>query len=308
MPERDDKTLEISGINITHPDQTMFPDAGLRKGDLARHYHRIGDRMRDIIAHRPLSLVRCPDGLKGDCFYQRHVNRGFPDQLREIDIAEKSGGTGKYLYLTSVAGLIGAVQMGTVEFHPWGARTDDIEKPDRVIFDLDPDKELDFAKTKKAAFEMRDRLSDLGLSSTAMVTGGKGIHVIVHLRRTVSWDDVKGFAKTLATTMADDSPDRFTATMSKEKRSGKIFIDWLRNERSATSIAPYAVRSRAGAPVALPVRWAELDDIDAANVFHVGDMENRLKRACPYLGGQADLQTLSKSILEEMQKQKPADN
>jgi bifunctional non-homologous end joining protein LigD len=185
------------------------------------------------------------------------------------------------MYVSTPDGLVGAAQMGTLEFHIWGAHRDRIERPDRMIFDLDPDEGLDFADVKAAARDVREGLDAVGLSSGVMVTGGKGVHVVVPLRRIAEWDTVKYFAKTFAHVMAERDPDRYTATMSKKKRKGRVFIDWLRNERGATAIAPYSLRARPGAAVAMPVSWSELEDLKRPDGFHVDDARDRLSQACP---------------------------
>ena len=291
---------KVAGIEITHPDRQLYGKAGVTKADVARHYAAVGSRMLEIAGHRPVSLFRCPSGIDGESFFQKHAGKGFPDELARIDIEEKDGDTGEYLYARDVAGFVAAAQMGTIEFHGWGARADNIEAPDRLIFDLDPDEGLGFAETKKAAFAVREALSDIGLKSTAMVTGGKGIHVIVPLKRTVSWDTVKAFAKTFAHMMAEEDPARYIATMSKEKRKNRIFIDWLRNERGATAILPYSLRARPGAPVATPVTWEELDNLKSAATFTIGDMAGRLKGKDPALAVKP--QTLGKAVIARLEK------
>ena len=292
--------VTVAGIAITHPDRQLYGKAGVTKADVARHYALVGERMLEIAGRRPVSLFRCPSGIDGECFFQKHAGKGFPEQLARIAIAEKDGEIGEYLYAKDVAGFVAAAQMGTVEFHGWGARTDRLEAPDRLIFDLDPDEGLGFAETRKAAFEMREALSDIGLKSTAMVTGGKGIHVIVPLRRTVRWDTVKAFAKTFAHMLAEKAPERYIATMSKEKRRNRIFIDWLRNERGATAILPYSLRARPGAPVATPVTWEELERLKSAAAFTIGDMEGRLKGRDPALAVKP--QTLGKALIGRLER------
>ena len=190
--------------------------------------------------------------------------------------------------------------MGTVEFHVWGARTDRLDRPDRLVFDLDPDEGLGWDAVRDAAFEVRDRLHRLGLASGAIVTGGKGVHVWLPLRRSRGWDTVKLFAKTFAHVMAEKAPDRYTATMSKSKRKGRIFIDWLRNERGATAIAPYSLRARQGAPVAVPVTWDELAELKSAKAFSLGDMARRMDRPCPAVALQDDLQSLSDGVIDKL--------
>ena len=299
--EKPQGDLKIGNIRITSPEREVFPDAGCTKRDIACHYDRVGARMIEAMGHCPLSLLRCPDGIGGDCFFQKHPGKGWPGALQQIAIKDKDGETAEYLYATRTDALVAAAQMGAIEFHIWGARIDKLERPDRMIFDLDPDEGLGWADTRSAAFEIRDRLTDLGLASVPMVTGGKGVHVCLHLRRNHDWDVVKGFAKTLAHVMAAAEPDRYTATMSKAKRRGRIFIDWLRNERGQTAVAPYSLRARPGAPVALPVTWDELKQLDAPNGFAMGDMRERLEDPCPWLEAADDLQSLTQDTVARLE-------
>ncbi|EAQ01550.1 hypothetical protein OB2597_03898 [Pseudooceanicola batsensis HTCC2597] len=277
--EGGDDTVE--GVRISSAGRVVYPDAGLTKGEVAQHYARVGERMLTHAGDRPLSLLRCPEGIAGECFFQKHAGKGFPDAIGTLPIEEKDGETEDYMYVTTPAGLVGAAQMGTLEFHIWGSRRDRIERPDRLVFDIDPDEGLDFAEIRRAASEIRQGLDACGLPSVPMVTGGKGIHVIVPLRRISGWDTVKFFARTFATIMAERDPDRYVATMSKARRKGRVFIDWLRNERGATAVAPYSLRARKSAAVAVPVTWDELDTLDRADGFGVADMEDRLSRDCP---------------------------
>lgn len=269
------------GVRISSADRVVYPKAGLTKGDVARHYETVAERMLTYAADRPLSLLRCPDGVSGECFFQKHAGKGFPDAVKALPIEEKDGGTEDYMYVTDAKGLLGAAQMGTLEFHIWGSARDRIERPDRMVFDLDPDEGLDFGDVKAAAVELREALMACGLDSAPMVTGGKGVHIIVPLRRVAEWDTVKFFARTFSTILAERHPERYIATMSKAKRKGRIFIDWLRNERGATAIAPYSLRAREGAGVAVPVSWDELKGLNSANGFHPEDMKARLDSPCP---------------------------
>lgn len=266
-------------VRITHPDRVIFPDAKATKGDLAHYYHDIGVLMLPWAVERPVSLVRCPQGRAKKCFFQKHDSGSFGEHVHHVPIEEKKGGVEEYLYLKDVAGLLACVQMGTIEFHGWGARIAALERPDRMVFDLDPDKGLDFDDVKKAAGEIRGRLAEIGLVSFAMLSGGKGVHVVVPLRPGADWETVKDFASRFSRALAAREPDRFTATMSKAKRKGKIFIDWLRNQRGSTSVLPYSARARKGAPVAAPVAWDELDDIGSAGRFTIADAERLLERA-----------------------------
>lgn len=294
-----DKSIEIAGIRITSPERVVFPDAGCTKADVAAYYAKAGERLMSYAGNRPLSLVRCPEGREGDCFFQKHAGKGFPAEISSVPVRESSGETAPYILIAKSAGFVAAAQMGTIEFHLWGARADQLEKPDRMVFDLDPDEGLDFSTVKKAAFEMRDGLAEIGLESTPMVTGGKGIHVIVPLRRTLEWETLSLFARTFAAHMANRHPERYVATMSKAKRKGKIFIDWLRNERGATAIAPYSLRARKGAPVAVPVTWEELDGLTGANTFDMPAARKRLQVLCPL--SQLPAQNLSQKVLSALE-------
>lgn len=301
-PMHDDGKTTVEGIHISSADRTVFPHAGCTKGDIARHYARVGERLIDLAGYRPLSLYRCPSGIEGSCFFQKHDSGGMPSELSRVLIEESDGDSADYLYAMRSETLIAAAQMGTIEFHTWGARTDRLDRPDRLVFDLDPDERLVWADVREAAFEVRDTLSTLGLDSGAIVTGGKGVHVWLTLRRTRSWDTIKLFAKTFAYLMAARNPDHYTATMSKSKRHGRIFIDWLRNERGATAIAPYSLRARPGAPVAVPVTWDELAKLRGANEFTMADIGLRLKQDCPAAKVQENLQTLSDSVIEALER------
>ncbi|ATI41803.1 DNA ligase D [Pacificitalea manganoxidans] len=259
--------LTVAGLRISSGDRVVYPDAGITKAQVAEYYAALADRILPFAADRPLSLLRLPEGLKGETFFQKHAGKGFPDALREMALEESDGGTASYMYVTDAAGLVGAAQMGALELHIWGSRRDRLDRPDRMVFDLDPDPGLGFADVTAAASDLRDRLEALGLPSWPLLSGGKGVHVVVPLRRVAGWDTVKLYARIFATLLASEEPDRFVATMSKAKRKGRIFIDWLRNERGATAIAPYSLRARAGAPVAVPVRWDDLRGYDSAQVF-----------------------------------------
>lgn len=271
----------IEGVRVTHPDRVLFAAQGVTKRTLIDYYLSIADRILPHVAERPLSLVRCPRGSKGACFFQKHASEGFPDAFAEVRIREKSGAD-NYLYIRDKRGLVAAVQMGVLELHVWGCHVDEIEKPDRLVFDFDPDAGLDFAAVREGARAMRDRLEQLGLKSFPMVTGGKGVHVVVPLRRGHTWDEHRDFAEAIARSMAEEQPDRYVATMSKAKRRGKIFIDWLRNTRGATAISPYSTRARAGAFVALPVSWPQLARMKDAHPADVAGAKRFIGRGDPW--------------------------
>ncbi|HEX9806365.1 MAG TPA: non-homologous end-joining DNA ligase, partial [Alteraurantiacibacter sp.] len=235
--------------------------------------------MLPFAAKRPVSLVRCPQGRAKKCFFQKHDTGSFGPNVHHVPITEKSGGTEDYLYLEDAAGILACVQMGTIEFHGWVCRSTDVEAPDRMVFDLDPDEGLDFGDVKQAAKDVHRHLADLGLASFAMLTGGKGVHVIVPLKPNHSWEEHKDFAKRFAEALSMTEPERFIATMSKAKRKGKIFIDWLRNQRGSTAVVPYSARARVGAPVAVPIAWGELKDFDNAHPFSIGDAKKLIARS-----------------------------
>ena len=245
----------IEGVRLSSPDKILWPDQGVTKSELAEHYLAVADRMLPHVARRPVTMVRCPVGADKKCFYQRHAASGVLPQLKEVRVP---GFDEPYLYIDDAAGLVAMVQMGTLEIHPWGVTLDALDRPDRIIFDLDPDEGLDFADVIAAAQEVRDRLAALGLASFAKTTGGKGLHVVVPVDPATPWPDAKAWAKHLSEAMAADAPDRYLTRISKAERSGRIFIDYLRNDPTSTAVAPYSTRARPGAPVALPIPWQEV--------------------------------------------------
>ena len=266
-------------VKVSSRDRLIFPESSVTKGDLADYYTAVSGIMLPWSARRPISLVRCPQGRGKKCFFQKHDAGSFGDHVHQVPIKEKDGSTENYLWVDDADGLVACVQMGTIEFHGWGSSVDHLEQPDRLVFDLDPDEGLDFGDTKKAAEHLKNQLAELGLTSFPMLSGGKGVHVVVPLTPQAEWPAVKSFADRFARALAQAEPDRFVATMSKAKRTGRIFIDWLRNQRGATAIMPYAARARAGAPVAAPVSWTELRDIDTAARWHVTDAAELIERA-----------------------------
>lgn len=282
---------EVAGVRISNPDRVLYPEQGLTKLDVARYYERIGDAILPHIERRLVSFVRCPEGAGGKCFFQRHPSAGFPDALH----GQRDGASGRtYVWIDSVAGLVGLVQMGSLEIHPWGSRIDDLDAPDRMFFDLDPDAGVPWQRVKDAARLVRDLLVELGLESFLKTTGGKGLHVVVPLARRHDWELVKGFAHALAQTIERAGPDQFLAKASKAARKGKIYIDWLRNARSATAVAPFSTRARARATISVPVAWSELDALTAPDTFTVLDVQKIAQRKRdPWLGFAATKQSIS---------------
>ncbi|MBB3693265.1 DNA ligase D [Sphingomonas sp. BK580] len=268
-----------TSIKVSSRDRVIFPESDVTKGDLADYYLAVAGIMLPWVGHRPVSLVRCPQGRAKHCFFQKHDAGSFGDTVHQVPIREKDGSTENYLYVDSADGLVACVQMGTIEFHGWGSSVAALERPDRMVFDLDPDEDLDFADTKRAAEHLKEQLAELGLTSFPLLSGGKGVHVVVPLTPAAEWPAVRDFAERFARALAQAEPERFVANMSKAKRKGRIFIDYLRNQRGATAIMPYAARARAGAPVAAPVSWTELRDLDTAARWHVGDAAELIARA-----------------------------
>lgn len=262
-------TSKPAYAKLTHPDKVLYASEGITKQHLADYLQAAAPFMLPFLEDHPLSLVRCPDGCGEECFFQKHPVQGFPDAFKIIQIREQQGELNDYMYIHDETGLFAAAQMSVIELHVWGATINDIEKPDRLVFDLDPDASIDFGDVKGAAIEIKEKLKAAGLISFPLLTGGKGIHIIAPLARRQTWDVVKAFAENLARTVAAASPSRYVAKAAKAARKGKIFIDWLRNERGATAIAPYSPRARAGAPVAMPVSWEELEDVHTAAAFSI---------------------------------------
>ena len=256
-PQGAGETLEFGGVRVTHAAKIVFGDAGLTKGDLAAYYAAAAPRILPHLAGRPLSLVRCPDGVGEKCFYQKHPLKG----VTGVDtvIVEESEGEAPYMIVNSLEGLIGLVQMGTVELHTWGATQPRLDRPDRMIFDLDPDEGLAWKSVVEAARLVHTTLDELGLKSFLKTTGGKGLHLVVPLARRHDWSEVKGFSGALAEHVARVYPGRFTTSMSKARRKERIFVDYLRNDRGATAVAAYSVRAKASASVSVPITWEELN-------------------------------------------------
>ncbi|HET6351780.1 MAG TPA: DNA ligase D [Coriobacteriia bacterium] len=287
----------FAGVTLSNPDRVLWPDAGVTKSALAEYYERVAPLMLPHVAQRPLSLVRCPTGYTGECFYQKHIDH-FPKAVGTVGVFEpESDKTMPYACIKDFAGIVGLVQMGVLEIHPWGSRADQIEKPDRLIFDLDPDPELPWSVVAGTALLLRVELARLGLESWVKSTGGKGLHVVVPVRRRHDWTASKDFCHAFVEHIVRIEPRLFTSNMNKAKRTGKVFIDYLRNARGATAVAPYSTRARPGAPVAVPMSWNELEGTESRPEFTVINAAEWLERgADPW----ADLPSASQSITVEM--------
>jgi bifunctional non-homologous end joining protein LigD len=278
----------VGGARITHPGKVLYPEQGITKGQIAEHYALAGERMLPYVGHRPLMLVRCPEGHHKECFFQKHAGQSLPEGVRRVPIQENEK-IGQHMMVDSVEGIIGLLQMGALEIHMWGTKAEAVEKPDLMVLDLDPDTELPWEEVVRTAFEVRERLAGLGLRSFVKTTGGKGLHVVSPLVPGVTWDELKEFSHGIARAMVADAPDRFTSVMSKSRRKGKIYVDYLRNGRGATFIAPYSTRSRSGAPVSAPLSWKELTTDVRSDGFTLELMAGRLRamRRDPWSGFEA---------------------
>jgi bifunctional non-homologous end joining protein LigD len=252
---------EIAGVRLTSPEKVLFPDQGVTKRALAEYYEAVAERMLPHVRRRPLSLVRCPSGSDKHCFFQRHAGAGVPESVRRVEIPNPEGGTATdttYLHIEDLAGLIGLVQIGVLELHVWGSRVDAPDRPDRLVFDLDPGPDVAWDRVVDAAIAVREDLDRLGFQSFVKTTGGKGLHVVVPVAAAADWATAHRFARGFAEALADEGPTLYTTNSRKDERKGKVFIDYLRNGWSASAVAPYSPRARAGAPVATPLDWTEL--------------------------------------------------
>jgi bifunctional non-homologous end joining protein LigD len=272
-------SAEDFGIEISSPDRVIFPELGLTKKDLADYYATIEPLIMVDAADRPMTLIRFPAGRTGESFFQKHDKGTFGEHVKQIPIEEKAGHFEDYLYFEDIRGLLACVQMGTIEFHGWGSKVDKVEYPDRLVFDLDPDVGLDFGNVKEAAMLLRELLKGLDLESWPLLSGGKGLHVVVPLDASEDWPTVKSFAERFSRAISEAEPKMFTANIRKEQRKGRIFLDWLRNQRGATAVMPYSARGREGAPVSAPIAWDELDKYESGHHFSIRDVDELLKRA-----------------------------
>lgn len=265
----------IRGIKITNPEKILYPEQGATKRTLAEFYENISEHILPFIIKRPLTLVRCPRGRAKKCFYQKHINETMPDAVRGRKIKEKNG-TAEYPFIDDIKGLLSLIQIGVLEIHPWGSSEHDLEKPDMLTFDLDPGPGIEWKDIIEGANILKDYLDALGLQSFVKTSGGKGIHIVIPIQRRSEWTQAKEFTKAIAKDLERRYPDRFIANMSKGKRKGKIFIDYLRNGRGATSVAAYSTRAREGAPVSVPIGWDELTAGVRPDSYNIENLAVRL--------------------------------
>jgi bifunctional non-homologous end joining protein LigD len=272
------------GLTLTNPDKVLYPGDGITKRRLVDYYVEVEDRLMPYLKDRPLTVVRCPDGYEKFCFFQKHIEGDPPEGIEKI---------GEFFYATSLRGVLELVQLGALELHVWGCHAASVERPDLMIFDVDPDAGLPWPRVVEACRTMRSRLAELGLESWLKTTGGKGLHVCVPLARRQDWDEVKSFAKALADDVVAREPAKYTSNPLKAKRKGRVFLDYLRNSRGATAIAAWSARARAGAPVSLPLDWSELDAKLRPDAFTVATAAKRLRQKDPWSGFDACRQSIT---------------
>lgn len=265
--------LVIEGVKITHPDKVIFNDPDITKADVIRYYEKAAERMLPYVSRRILSIVRCPKGISQTCFYKKHPGQSSKG-IVTVPVPTGSGETEEYFYIENAPGLISEAQMGTLEFHIWGSRVETLEKPDMMVFDLDPDEGMELTTVRRGVEDLKSILTELSIVSYLKTSGGKGYHVVVPFQPSVSWDEFHDFAKRVAEVMEQKWPDRYTSNVRKTKRTNKIFIDWIRNGRGATSVSPYSIRARKGARVSMPIFWDELDTVSPDGIT----MEDALQR------------------------------
>ncbi len=264
---------EVSGIALSHPDRVYWEDVGVSKQNLAEFYAGIWKWMKPHVVGRPISLLRCPEGAAGQCFFQKHAAAGIATDHLHL-VPEKGD---KIIAIDDLAGLISLVQAGVLEIHTRGTTINDRERADRLVFDLDPGPGTGWKEVVTAAREVRKRLNGLKLRSFLKTSGGKGLHVVLPIKPT-PWDDAKDFCHAVAASMVADDPERYVASATKSKRNKRIFIDYLRNSREATAVAPYSTRARPGAPVSVPIDWSELGTFKDMNQYTVLNLPARLAK------------------------------
>ncbi|HEV2607759.1 MAG TPA: DNA ligase D, partial [Xanthomonadaceae bacterium] len=266
-----------SDVVISHPEREVFPGTGISKGDVADYYRAVSPWLLPELAGRPLSIVRCPDGIGKQCFFQKHAGEGWGEHVHGVSIWE-SKGVRKYVCIQDEAGLLELVQMNVLELHAWGAKSADPEHADRLVFDLDPHATVTWARVRAAARDVRAQLDSIGLQSFLRTSGGKGLHVVVPLNPPEPWEQVRHFAQAVALALAALRPKEFVSVAGEKNREGKIFVDWLRNGRGATSVASYSLRARQGAGVAMPIAWEELGRVRSGDFFTIANVIARIRK------------------------------
>jgi bifunctional non-homologous end joining protein LigD len=288
----------VRGIRITHPERVIDAVTGCTKLGLARYYEAVAVHMLPHLDGRPVALLRAPEGVEGERFFQKHLQRLIIPQVKQLDPALDPGHA-PLIEIDTPAALVGAVQMGAIELHTWNALHAKIERPDRIVFDLDPDPALAWARVLEATELLKSLLDGLGLASFVKTSGGRGLHVVVPLQRRHDWAQAKAFAEAAARHLATTQPERFSATAGAQHRVGKVFVDYLRNSRGATSVCAFSARARAGLPVSTPITWDELVQLESAAQWTVQSLPQRLadlEGHDPWAGYDTARQTLSPAM------------
>lgn len=275
-----DKEIIINKIKISSPDKILFNKKNITKKDVALYYQKVSESMLPYIKDRLISTVRCPEGVDGECFYKKHLGK-HNQGIKKINIPNDNDNKEDYYYIVNSSGIISEVQMNTIEFHIWGSIVNNINKPDMMVFDLDPDDKLDLNKIREGVKDLKSLLDQLSLISFLKTSGSKGYHIVVPFSNSPSWEKFSSFAKNVAILMEEKWPDKYTSNVRKNKRQNKIFIDWIRNNKSATSIAPYSIRTKQNATVSMPIKWSELDKI-APDDITMQEAIRRLKNKDPW--------------------------
>jgi bifunctional non-homologous end joining protein LigD len=302
MPEKPGKSRpDVGGIGISNPQRVIDAQSGAAKLQLAQYYLAVGKWLTPHLGSRPLSIVRAPDGVDGESFFQRHCGRLKMPHMRVLD-KSLDPEHARLIQADSVTAVVEAVQMGTIEFHTWNARSDRIDRPDRIVFDLDPDPELPWSRMVEATCMTLDLLGELGLKAFLKTSGGRGMHVVVPIDRRQSWACISEFARGVTVRLAKEAPDRIVDKMGPKNRVGKIFVDYLRNQRGASTVAAYSVRARPGLPVSVPIARDELEQIAGADQWNIRNLQERLGQqgSDPWSDYASARQTVSARLLKQL--------
>lgn len=302
MPDKSGKSRpDVGGIGISNPQRVIDDRSGATKLQLAQYYLAVGEWLMPHLAKRPLSIVRAPDGVSGESFFQRHCGRLKMPHMRVLD-KSLDPEHARLIQADSVTAVVEAAQMGTIEFHTWNARSDRIDRPDRMVFDLDPDPELPWSSMIEATTMTLDLLGELGLRAFLKTSGGRGMHVVVPIERRQSWDLVSDFARGVTVRLAKEAPEQIVAKMGPKNRVGRIFVDYLRNQRGASTVAAYSARARPGMPVSVPITVDELDRISGADHWNIFNVRERLDAQSldPWAEYASTRQSLSAQLLREL--------
>lgn len=276
---RDDKSIKEMQMleeHISSPDKVIFKEEGITKEMIAHYYQEAGKEIIRLIKHRPLSVVRCPQGTSSKCFFQKHLDVKLGEGVNFFKVKDKEG-INEYFSLSSTKGLLELVQLNAYEFHAWNSLDSDVDHPNQIVFDLDPDEGMKWNNLVWASFELKKLLEDLELESFVKLTGGKGIHVHVPIKDSYTWEEIKSFSYTIGKELTERYPKKFTTNMSKKARKGKIFIDYLRNAHGATAVIPYSIRVKEKATVALPIEWDELEVLGRGDFFGIEGALQKMK-------------------------------